>query len=214
MKPDTHSSLRPDPSGNWPEVHPTAFIDPTALVIGRVRIGSRVFIGPGAIIRADETDTRGQVAPVDIAAECNIQDGVIIHALGGTSVSVGTRTSLSHGCIVHGPCTIGKGCFVGFGAKVFDAACGDGTFIDMGAVVRGVELPPAACVPPAVAVYSCDHATGLADTSPDQRAFMKKVIAANLLLVDGYRRLHTSDRQRTAIQPIHDRPRPFTARTR
>jgi len=193
-------SLRPDPYGNRPNVDPTAFIDPTAQVIGRVRIGSRVFVGPGAIIRADETDRQGKVAPIEIGPECNVQDGVIIHALGGTCVSIGPRTSLAHGCIVHGPCTLGEGCFVGFGARVFDAAIADGVYVDMAAVVRGVRLDTDAFVPPAAAVLSQDDATALAaTTSPAQRAFMQRVVAANLALADGYHRLDASARKFAAI---------------
>ena len=82
-------SLRPNPNGDIPKVDPTAYIDPTALLIGNVHIGPQVFVGPYAVIRADETDDKGQVQPIDIADECNVQDGVIIHALGGSGVKIG-----------------------------------------------------------------------------------------------------------------------------
>lgn len=85
MKCDSHISLRPDPSGNWPEVHPTAYIDAAAQIIGAVHIGAGVFVGPGVVVRADETDAQGKVTSIVIGPECNIQDGVIIHAFGGTS---------------------------------------------------------------------------------------------------------------------------------
>ena len=71
-------------------------------------LGPGAFIGPNAVIRADEVDSKGEVKSIEIRAECNVQDGVIIHALCGTQVTVGQRTSLAHSCIIHGPCTLGR----------------------------------------------------------------------------------------------------------
>ena len=80
--------VRPNPNGDRPEIDPTAFVDPSAQIIGNVRIGPNVYIGPQAVIRADEADTEGKVHPIVIKVESNIQDGVIIHARGGTSVKI------------------------------------------------------------------------------------------------------------------------------
>ena len=132
------NTIQPNPNGHWPQVDPTAYIDPTAQIIGNVHVGPEVFIGPNAIIRADETDDKGQVQPIEIEAQCNVQDGVIIRALGGTQMTVGQRTSLAHGCIIHGPCTLGQECFVGFRAVIYNAALEDGAFISTGAVVQGL----------------------------------------------------------------------------
>ncbi|MEA3224449.1 MAG: DapH/DapD/GlmU-related protein [Planctomycetota bacterium] len=190
MRSNSNISLRLNPEGNWPQVDPSAYIDPTAQLIGNVHVGPRVYIGPNAVIRADETDTPLGVAPIEIGPQCNVQDGVIIHALGGAKVTVGRRSSLGHGCIVHGPCTLGEGCFVGFGAKVFDATIGDGVFVGMGAVVQGVELAPESLVPPAVSVFCRKHMIKLVSTtSPKDRKFMEKVVAANVVLAEGYIRL-------------------------
>ena len=86
MAHDPQTCIRPNPGGDWPEVHATAYIDPTAQVIGRVRIDARVFVGPNAVIRADELCTDGEVHAIVVEAECNVQDGVIVHALAGTQV--------------------------------------------------------------------------------------------------------------------------------
>lgn len=196
MKCNSRISLRPNPFGNWPRVDPTAYIDPTAQIVGAVHIGSRVFVGPSAVVRADEADTQGKVTPIKVGPDCNIQDGVIIHALGGTRVTIGCRTSLGHGCIVHGPCTLGEGCFVGFGARVFDAALGDGVYIGTAAVVQGVELAEKSLVPPAVPILSQYHVIRfVSTTSPTERMFMDKVVASNLALVQGYNRLNRSDQK-------------------
>ena len=187
MRSNSNISLRPNPEGDWPQVDPSAYIDPTAQLIGNVHVGPRVYIGPNAVVRADEADTSLGVAPIEIGPECNVQDGVIIHALGGAKVTVGRRSSLGHGCIVHGPCTLGEGCFVGFGAKVFDATIGDGVFVGTGAVVQGVELIPKSLVPPAVSISCREHVIKLVSTTtPEDRKFMEKVLAANLALAEGY----------------------------
>ncbi len=193
MKCNSPISLRPDPFGNRPTVHPTAYIDPAAQIVGAVHIGPRVYVGPGAVVRADEADVQGKVAPVQVGAECNIQDGVIIHALGGTRVTIGYRTSLAHGCIVHGPCKLGEGCFIGFGARVFDAVLGDGVYVGTAALIQGVELAEESLVPPAVAILCQDHVIRFVSTTrPTERMFMEKVIASNLALAEGYNRLNGS----------------------
>ncbi|MBM4103143.1 MAG: hypothetical protein FJ263_03710 [Planctomycetes bacterium] len=180
--------LRPNPNGDWPQVDSTAHVDLTAQIIGNVRIGPHVYIGPNAVIRADETDDKGEVLPIEIGAECNVQDGVIIHALVGTQVTISPRTSLSHGCIIHGPCTIGHGCFIGFRAAIFKAKLGDGVFVGTGAVVQGVDLVTNALVPPLVAVLSGeDIVKSVGTTSSVDKEFMKKIVSTNLVLTKGYR---------------------------
>ncbi len=189
-------SLRPNPNGDWPQVDPTAYIDPTAQIIGKVYIGPEVFIGPNAVLRADETDDKGQVQPIEIAAQCNVQDGVIIHALAGTKVTVGPRTSLAHACIIHGPCVIGHSCFIGFRAVVYKAALGNGVFVNAAAVVQGVDLVTNSLVPPAtVAVLSREDVARLVTTtSPADCEFMENIVNANLALTKGYLGLDRQER--------------------
>ncbi|MHC4433568.1 MAG: LbetaH domain-containing protein [Planctomycetota bacterium] len=190
MTSDSSMSLRSNPQGDRPQVDPSAYIDPTAQLIGNVRIGTRVYVGPNAVIRADETDDSLTVAPIEIGPECNVQDGVIIHALGGTRVTVGRRSSLAHGCIVHGPCVLGEGCFVGFGAKVFEATVANGVFVGTGAIVQAVELAPKSFVPAGVSVLCREHVVKLVSTtSAEHFGFMEKVVAANVALAQGYIRL-------------------------
>lgn len=187
MSEGLENSLRSNPNGDWPEVDPTAYIDPTAQVIGNVHIGARVYIGPNTVIRADETDDKGQVRPIEIGVECNIQEGVIVHALGGTQVTVGQRTSLAHSCIIHGPCTLGQECFVGFRAVIFNAALEDGAFISTGAVVQGVDLAKNSFVPAIAAVLSREDVVRLVSTTnPADCKFVEKVVNANLNLAKGY----------------------------
>ncbi len=110
-----------NPQGDYPQIDRSAFIHPTAIIIGNVKIGKKVFVGPGAVIRADEPKSS-----IFIGDNCNVQDRVVVHALQNSSVYVDDNTSLSHGCIVHGPCKIGKNCFIGFGSVIFNAELGQG----------------------------------------------------------------------------------------
>ena len=155
-----------------------------------MHIGPEVYIGPNAVIRADESDDNSDVQPVVIESGCNVQDGVIVHALAGTQVRIGAQTSLAHGCIIHGPCVIGEWCFVGFRAVVFNAALGDGVFVDTSAVVQGVDLPANALVGPGVVVSSKeDAAKHVGTTSQANVSFREDVVAANQALADRYSRL-------------------------
>ena len=183
-------SLRANPTGDWPQVDPTAYIDPTARVIGKVRIGADVYLGPYSVVRADEANDRGDVSPIVIEPECNIQDGVIIHALAGTSVTIGRRTSLTHGCIIHAPCAIGQACFIGFRAVVYEATLGDGVFVGAGSVIQAIKLVPKTLIPPGASVLSKGDVLRLADvTGPTEQLFVENVIAANLKLAKGYSEL-------------------------
>ena len=100
--------IRKNPSGDLPQIHPDAFIDPTAILCGKVVVHANVFIGPYAVIRADEVNAAGQMDPIVIGAHSNIQDGVVIHSKSGAAVTIGERTSMAHRAIVHGPCTVGE----------------------------------------------------------------------------------------------------------
>ncbi|MCG7847879.1 MAG: carbonate dehydratase, partial [ANME-2 cluster archaeon] len=103
-----------NPQRQLPIISESAWISETAVIVGNVTIEDDVFVAHNAVIRADEL---GSSIVIDRGS--NVQDNVVIHAMSGSKVSIGSTTSLAHGCIVHGPCLIGDGCFVGFGAVVF-----------------------------------------------------------------------------------------------
>ena len=110
--------LKSNPKTSWnseermPTVSATAYVDDAATVIGDVRIGSQVYIAPGASLRADEA------TPIIIGDECNIQDCAVFHGLKGSSIELGKRISIAHGAIIHGPLKIGDESFVGFNSVV------------------------------------------------------------------------------------------------
>lgn len=184
---------RPNPTGDWPQIDPTAYVDPTAQLIGLVQIGPRVFIGPNVVIRADEPDKHSQVKPIVIEAQCNVQDGVIIHALAGTSVKIGPRTSVTHGSIVHGPCILGEQCFIGFGATLYNIKAGNDVFVAARAIVQDVDLPAKTFVPPGSSAICPKQVSELGLIGASETKFMKKVVDANLKLVEGYLTLEQTD---------------------
>ncbi|MFH1863813.1 MAG: DapH/DapD/GlmU-related protein [bacterium] len=173
--------FRWNPQGDYPQIDNSAYIDPTAVIIGKVSIGRDAFVGPTAVIRADEPGSS-----IIIKDNCNVQDRVIIHALEGTSVEIDKNTSLSHGCIIHGPCKIGKNCFIGFGSVVFKSEIGEKSLIKHLAVVEKVDVSSGRMVESGQLVNCEDDARELRCADEGDKAFMEKVIKVNLNLVKGY----------------------------
>lgn len=167
----------------FPRIHKTAFVHPTAVIIGNVSIGPRVFVAPGAVVRADEPKSS-----IVIKKNVNIQDRVVVHALAGSAVTVNESASLSHACIVHGPCQIGKGCFIGFGSVVFKSVLGSNVFIKHLSVIEGVRIASSRMVPSRSSIASQSAAGLLQPRAKEQRSFSRKVVKMNLTLVRNYKK--------------------------
>lgn len=123
-----------------PVVDHTAFIAPTATVIGRVSIAGEVSILFGAVIRGDREE-------ISIGEGSNLQDNAVIHSDPGFPVAIGRAVSIGHLACVHGA-TIDDEVIVGMGATVLNGArVGAGSIIAAGAVVReGQVIPPGSLV--------------------------------------------------------------------
>src|SRR5690606_3482666 len=63
--------IRKNPSGDLPLIAESAYVDKTAIICGKVVIGENVFVGPYAVIRADEVDDSGTMEPITIGANSN-----------------------------------------------------------------------------------------------------------------------------------------------
>ncbi|MBA2482341.1 MAG: carbonate dehydratase [Planctomycetes bacterium] len=181
--------IRKNPRGDLPIVPESAFVDPTAILCGRVVIGENVFIGPYAVIRADETDAQGNIEPIVIGANSNIQDGVVIHSRAGTAVKIGEYCSIAHRAIVHGPCEIGERVFLGFNSVVYDCVIGAGSVVRHNAVIENCHLPPGFHVPSTTAVHSDHDLETIPRVNPDVTSFSESVAVTNLALVKGYKKL-------------------------
>ncbi len=181
--------IRKNPSGDMPIIHETAYVDQTAIICGKVIVGENVFIGPYAVIRADEVNANGEMDPIIIGSNSNIQDGVVIHSKSGALVQIGEHTSIAHRSIVHGPCTIGDNVFIGFNTVLFRCAIADRCVVRHNSVVDGINLPESFYVP---SMSYLNANSNLADYPPVSAAaseFSEDVARTNIELVKGYKRL-------------------------
>ena len=104
---------------NQPQIHPTTFVDDTALVLGDVHIGENSSIWPMTVVRGD-------VNTIQIGAFTNIQDNSVLHVThdgpynpGGYDLKIGNNVTVGHRVILHG-CHIGDSCLIGMGATIMD----------------------------------------------------------------------------------------------
>lgn len=181
--------IRRNPNGDIPIVHATAFVDPTAILCGKVIVEENVFIGPYAVIRADEVNDDGDMEPIVIGANSNIQDGVVIHCKAGGGVVIGRGTSIAHRSIVHGPCEVGDNCFIGFNSVLFNCVVGEGSVVRHNSVVEGCHVPPGFYIPSTSNIHSDAELATITPVTPDQAGFSESVTQANLELVRGYKRI-------------------------
>ena len=127
--------------GVSPRIHPTAFIDDSAQVIGDVEIGEESGIWMCAVVRGD-------VNAIRVGRRTNIQDGTVVHAMTGThETTIGDRVTIGHGAIIHG-CTIEHQCLIGMGAILLNGAhVGSGSIVAAGTlIVENMKVPPKSLV--------------------------------------------------------------------
>ncbi len=120
-----------------PRLGQDVFVAPTAAIIGDVEIGDRASIWFNTVLRGD-------VMPIQIGVESNIQDGTIIHGTyNKCGVTVGKRVTVGHGVILHG-CEIGDRVLVGMGSIIMDKAkIGEDSIVAAGTLVtEDKEFPP------------------------------------------------------------------------
>lgn len=124
-----------------PRVHPTAYIDESAQVIGDVEIGEESSVWMAVVIRGD-------VHRIRIGRRSNIQDGTIVHVMKDAHAAIiGDNVTIGHAAVIHG-CTIEDRCLIGMGAIVLNGArIGTGSIVAAGALVtEGTEIPPGSLV--------------------------------------------------------------------
>ena len=121
-------------------IHPTAFIAPGAAVMGDVTLGADASVWYGAVVRGD-------MAPIVIGAETNLQDGTIVHVDEGAPCTIGRRVGVGHRVILHG-CTVEDECLIGMGSVLLNhVRIGTGSVVAAGAVIpEGMQVPPQSLV--------------------------------------------------------------------
>lgn len=118
-----------------PQIHPTAFIHPTAEVSGKVRIGPRASVWGQCVLRGD-------VDWIDIGEDCNIQDGSVFHTSHGVPVKLEKGVTVGHRAVVHGA-TVRSYSLIGMGAVLLDnAVVEENCLIGASAVVKEGGLIP------------------------------------------------------------------------
>jgi len=121
-------------------IDPTAFVAPSASVMGDVTLGADSSVWYQAVLRAD-------LAPITIGAESNIQDGAIVHVDSGLPCIVGRRVGVGHRVILHG-CVVEDECLIGMGSVLLNGVrVGTGSVVAAGAVIpEGMVVPPGSLV--------------------------------------------------------------------
>ncbi len=122
--------------GIAPVVDPTAYVHPTAVVIGDVLIGPGCYVGPNASLRGD-------FGRLIMEAGSNVQDCCIMHGFPGTDSVIEENGHVGHGAVLH-CCTIKRNAMIGMNAVVNDrAVVGESAIVAAMAFVKaGFEVPP------------------------------------------------------------------------
>jgi phenylacetic acid degradation protein len=122
-------------NGVTPVVDPTAYVHPSAVLIGDVIVGAGCYIGPCASLRGD-------FGRIDVRAGANLQDGCIAHGFPGTDTIVAEEGHVGHGAILHG-CIIEKNALVGMNAVINDSAVvGESAIVAAMAFVKAKMVVP------------------------------------------------------------------------
>lgn len=169
-------------AGVQPQVPASAWVAPSADLIGDVQLGEEASVWFGAVIRADNT-------PILIGARTNIQEGAMLHSDPGAPLTIAAGCTVGHHAILHG-CTIGPNVLIGMGATVLNRAeIGENCLVGAGALVtEGKRFPPGHLIvgSPARAVRPLDDAAvaGLR-LSAQHYAAKARDYAADLQRIDG-----------------------------
>jgi carbonic anhydrase/acetyltransferase-like protein (isoleucine patch superfamily) len=121
--------------GKRPRVHPDAYVDPSAQVIGDVEIGAGSSIWPLALVRGDQNRVR-------IGRNSNVQDLSVLHVTPEHPLIVGDSVTIAHRCVVHG-CRVMDNARIGIGSVVMDGA----VIEEWAQVGAGALVPPGKVVP-------------------------------------------------------------------
>lgn len=121
--------------GITPVVDPTAFVHPSAVLIGDVIVGAGCYVGPGACLRGD-------FGHIEVHAGANIQDTCVLHGFPGVGTIVEEDGHIGHGVVLHG-CIVRRNALVGMNAVVNDnAEIGESAIVAAMAFVKAKMVVP------------------------------------------------------------------------
>ena len=123
-------------AGRTPHIAGSAYVAPSADVIGTVEVGENSSVWFQCVLRGD-------IEPIRVGANSNIQDGTIIHTVMGAPVTVGNWVTVGHRVVLHG-CTVENDCLIGMGAVLLNhVQVGEGSIVAAGALVaENTVIPP------------------------------------------------------------------------
>lgn len=126
--------------GVRPVVHPSAFVHPSAVLIGDVIVGPRCYVGPLASLRGD-------FGRLILEEGANIQDTCVMHGFPGEDTVVEADGHIGHGAVLHG-CRVGRNAMVGMNAVVMDRAVvgAESIVAAMSFVKANMVIPPRSMV--------------------------------------------------------------------
>ncbi|AEG30823.1 gamma carbonic anhydrase family protein [Thiomicrospira cyclica] len=152
--------------GIGPELAKSAWVDPSAQVIGPCHLAEDVSIWPCAVLRGD-------VSAIEIGARSNIQDGAVVHATHvsertrGSMTRVGCDVTVGHNVVLHG-CILEDECLIGMGAIVLDNAV-----VQKHVLVGANSLVPAGKVLDSGYLYLGSPVKQIRPLTDDEKAFFK-----------------------------------------
>ncbi len=122
--------------GKRPEIEPSTFVHPEAVIIGGVKLAAGCYVGAGAVLRADWGN-------IVVGEGSNIQENCVIHVRVDEYVRLGPSSHIGHASILHG-CTLGVHVLVGMGSIINDhVEIGDEAVLGAGCVLtEGKKIPP------------------------------------------------------------------------
>lgn len=123
-----------------PRIAPDAYLAADASVVANVEIGPEASVWHQAVLRGD-------IAPIVLGAQSNVQDGAVVHVADNSPALIGQLVTVGHKAIVHA-CTIEDEVLVGMGSIILDGArVGTRSIIGANATVKqGMEIPPGSLV--------------------------------------------------------------------
>ena len=146
--------------GITPVVDPSAFVHPSAVLIGDVIVGPRAYIGPCACLRGD-------FGRIVVEEGANIQDTCMLHGFPGKDTVVGAEVTVGHGAVLHG-CVVRRGALIGMNCVVNDNA-----EVGEDAVVAALAFVKAEAKVPARALVAGIPARVLRELSAQEIAWKK-----------------------------------------
>ncbi len=124
--------------GHTPRIHPTAFVAPTAVLIGDVEVGEESSVWFGAVLRGDHPDHG-----IHVGRRASVQDNVVVHVSAEGPTVIGDDVTVGHGAAFES-CEIGAGALIGMNAVILHrAVIGHQALVAASSVVPvGMHVPP------------------------------------------------------------------------